>query len=222
MDDLQNPALDRVMAGLVAINCPMDIGMPSWMLTEMVTRKSFPLKPKDVLGLSNAYKESSIVSEYLDKVGYEFSWGTLSEDIHQDEDDGTWIGTFEILPKNVLRAFPQCGMVGDLFIWLYANHPLQHDEFDGDESFCDWFALSFTVHGYKKITKLRSWLATTFVQRIMPDLVLEAMRIVAEAKKMAIENSTDGSFEALQETGRFQLCGNPADLVFNASGHHRA
>lgn len=216
MENSKNHAINGVMAGLLALGYHIDLGIPSWVLTEMVTRKTCPLTPRDVLGISAAYRDGSIVSEYRNKVGYEFSWGTLSEDVRMDEDDETWIGKFEFFPKHVLMAFPQSALVEDLFMWMYQYHPLCHEQFDCDESYGDWFVLSFTAYGEEDISALRCWLAGVFVPKIMPDLVAEALRIVEAAKAEAIANSSDGSFEeALYEKGRYQLCGDPADLSFN-------
>lgn len=221
MENVRNQALDGAMAGLLALGCGMDIGIPSWALKEAVTRRSFPLKPRDVLGLSKAYRENSIVGEYLNKKGYEFSWGTLAEDAQwiDDDDDGTWVGTFEIFPKRLLMEFPQKGIVEDLLMWMYQNHPLRHEDFDVEESSGSWFVLSFSAFGTEKIGELRCWLAGIFVPKILPDLIAEAMKIVTAEKMAAIARSADGSFEeALREKGRFQLCGDPADLCFNTLG----
>lgn len=218
MEDSHNHAINGVMAGLLALGYYIDLGIASWLLTEMVSRKTCPLTPRDVLGVSKAYRDGSIVTEYLNKVGYEFSWGTLSEDVRMDEDDETWIGTFEFFPKHVLKAFPQSALVEDLFMWMYQNHPLCHEQFDCGEAFGDWFVLSFTAYGQEDIAELRRWLAGIFVPKIMPDLVAEALRIVDATKAEAIARSSDGSFEeALFEKGRFQLCGDPADISFNLS-----
>lgn len=214
---VKNHALDGVMGGLLALGYCFDIGIPSWVLTELITRKSAPLRPRDVLGLSKNYRENSITAEYFNKMGYEFSWGTLSEKLHTDVDDGMLVGTFEIFPKQVLMAFPQVEMVEDLFIWMYQNHPLRHAEFEGDEAFDGWFSMSFSAYGNEEIAELRRWLAGTFVSKIMPDLISEAMRIVMAANAVEATCSDEGAAEdVLNERGRFQLCGDPADLSFNS------
>ncbi|SFB27942.1 hypothetical protein SAMN04515620_13444 [Collimonas sp. OK607] len=220
--NVRDYALDGVMTGLLAAGHCFKVGIPSWVLTELVSRKFAPLRPRDVLGLSKSHRENSITAEYLNKMGYEFSWGTLSEELRTDEDDGVLVGTFEIFPTQVLMAFPQVAMVEDLFIWMYQNHPLHHEKFDGDEAIGDWFVLSFSAVGQEKIDELRRWLAVIFVPRVMPDLILEARRIVAAAADVASARSADGTSEdALREVGRFQLCGEPADLVFNTLGNRR-
>lgn len=217
--NVRNHALDGVMGGLLALGYCFDIGIPSWVLTELISRKSARLRPRDVLGLSKSYRENSITSEYLNKIGYEFSWGTLSEELQTDEDDGELVGTFEIFPKHVLKTCPQSGMIEDLFMWMYQNHPLRHNEFDCDQSFGDWFVMSFSAYGKEEIAELRRWLAGTFVSKIMPDLISEAMRIVMAAKAVDAARSDDEAAEGvLNEKVRFQLCGDPADLCFNALG----
>jgi len=217
MDAIEkNHAIDGVMAGLLAAACPIEVGIPSWFLTEMVTRKSFPVKPRDVLGLSVECKDNCIVSDYLNMKGYEFSWGTFSENIFQDE-DGEWVGIFEIFPKHVLRAFPQVNMISDLFMWMYQNHSRRHDEFKVEEPYSTWYVISFSAYGKEKIGELRRWLAGVFVPKILPDLISEAVKIVTAEKMAVAARSIDGPYEdALCEKKRFQLCGDPAKLSFNA------
>lgn len=214
MKNLQNKTKTEGMARLLELGQCFDLGIPSWILNEMVSREKFQISPKDVFGLGNSSSQNNIVGEYMNKKGYEFSWGSMSENVYQDEDDATWIGTFEILPKVVLMAFPQGAMIEDLFIWMYQNHPLRHDEFNGEESFGDWFVLSFSAYGLDEIARLRSWLATTFIEHVIPDLISEALRIVAAEKLAGI---ADGSVDVMREDGRFQLCGDPVDLSFYAA-----
>ena len=118
MKNAHSKAVDGVMAGLLALGYYTELGIPSWILTEMATRKTAPMSARDVLGLSAKYKHRNIVTEYSQKKGYEFSWGTLSEDVFRDADadddddsEDVWTGRFEVMPKEVLKAFPQSAMV---------------------------------------------------------------------------------------------------------------
>jgi hypothetical protein len=215
MSEIQDSMADGAMRLLLAMGRPIDIGIPAWLLREIVTRKAYPVKPRDALGLSKVSCGKSLVDEYLATKGYEFSWGTLSESVGQSEFDGSLVGTFEVFPKHVLQAFPQSKMLEDLFSWMYRHHPLQHDDYYPDESNGAWFVMSFSSYSEKGIVALRQWLTNTFLPRILPDLIAEAMRIVEEAKRVAIARSIDGSFEeALVERERFQLCGYPTELSF--------
>lgn len=209
--------VDGVMTGLLMMGCPVDLGIPAWTLQDMVRRPEFSEAPEKIFGIGAEPFSDNMVDEYFDKRGYEFSWGSLSESVGQDEydEDETVVGRFEMLPKDVLMKFPQPAMVEDLFMWMYDHHPLKHSRFDVDESFGEWFVMSFAAYGDDNIAALRQWLALTFVPKIMPDLVSEAMLIVTREILQASDQDV-ASGEIFKEKGRYQLCGDPAELSFNS------
>lgn len=210
-------ALDSVMCSLLSSGIPMDIGIPSWLLTEMITRETSPLTPQDVMGQRENFKDENLLLEYRDKVGYQFTWGTMSEKLCICEDEEIPMGTFELFPKDVLKAFPQPALLEDLFMWMYQNHPHYDDKFECQESYGDWFVMAFCASGEKQIDDLRRWLALVFIPRILPDLMSEAMRIVDATKSAESKSSPDGSFNrALIEIRRGQLCCDPSELRFLA------
>jgi len=208
MENDMNLAHDTVMASLLWLGHSFRLGVPSWVLTELVTRAEHPQTPRYVLGLSKRGKKYGIVNEYAEMKGYEFSWGTLSEDInvYEDVQGNNPIGRFEIFPTNLLQTFRNSALVEDLFLWLYDKHPLSNTEFEGEESIGDWFVLSFSAEGERQIGRLRTWLAVTFLPRIMPDLLAEATRIINEAKAGSVEKDGKALHDPLVETIRFQLC----------------
>jgi|SRR5471030_493959 len=199
---------DNAMASLLLLGHSFRLGPPSWVLTELVTRTTYPQTPRHVLGLTKRGYDQGIVSEYVDKKGYEFSWGTVSEDIemYDDEQEDIPIAWFEIFPTNLLKTFPNSALVEDLFLWLYNKHPLCNKEFEGEEAVGDWFVLSFSAEGVRAIDRLRLWLAATFVPRIMPDLLAEATRIINEAKTASVDEAGRVLYDPLVEGLRFQLC----------------
>lgn len=218
MEKTRDEAVDGTMTGLLLMGFPFNIGIPCWAVNEMIHRYEQPLQSDDILGISDDFHESSMLSEYSDMKGYEFSWGTLSEDLDQFEDDdkASSVGRFEFCLKEVLLAFPQSAMIEDLFVWMYENHPLQNNKYACDETCGDWFVLSFVACGQEEISQLRRWLAYIFIPKILPDLITEAMMIVAAAKERELAHSGAGSFERLFiETKRYQLCGDPSELTFN-------
>jgi hypothetical protein len=122
---------------------------------------------------------------------------------------------YEVVPINLLLAFPHSGQLEDLFTWLYRNHPLYNEEFDYDEGFCRLSVMSFQSPEYEE-EFLRDWMAWTFLPYIWPDLLREATRIVEEKKTAAIAASPDGSFEELLvEHHRGQLYDDVAELMFH-------
>jgi len=154
-----------------------------------------------------------MVQEYLDKKGYEFSWGTVTEELQEIEDFPS-IWKFEIIPHQILKRFPQPALLEDLFIFMYRHHPLRHATFFADESFCNWSVMGFEVES-EKIIDFRHWIATVFLSKVIPDLLAEAMLIVEQ--KLTVERCIGAPpGYSLNEEVRFQLCGAPEMLSFNA------
>lgn len=209
-------------AMLLLVNArPVELGMPARLIHELVFGKYAALTVEDILG-GPEHIERSMLGEYKGKKGYTFSFGNLSEESYPsnpDDDKSLPVLRFEFIPLDLLVTFPQSAQLEDLFMWLYRNHPLYHPEFDCDEAFGDFSVLSFqSKEGCGGA--LRGWMASVFIPSIWPDLLAEATRIVNEKIAAAIAQSSDGSFkELLLERGRFQLCGDPAELQYEALKH---
>jgi hypothetical protein len=210
--------LDKSALQLFKHGCSVETGMPAWAVKEYMFRKSYPLTPSDILGLSPDYMGCSMLDEYENMCGYNFSWGQLHEEVvlHEEVEESVLIGRFEFVPTAILQAFPQSALLEDLFMFMYRHHPLFDPEFDCDESSGDWPVIAFEAFGEAEIEALRRWIAKVFLPGIWDDLMAEAMVIVETAKAAAIAASPDGSYEEVfVERGRFQLCGDPADLSFH-------
>ena len=215
MENIHSAAVDKAMTGLLLMGFPVDIGIPAWAIAEMLGRAHSPLASNDVLGQSFDFKEKSILSDYRDMQGYQFSWGTLSEESSLNEEKMTAVCRFEFCLRNLMLAFPQPAMIEDLITWMYSNHPLYDQKFSSNESYGDWFVLSFEARDAKKITMLRRWLAKIFIPKILPDLILECLSIIESAKENEFKRTGSLSFEDLLiEKTRYQLCGNPLALSF--------
>lgn len=103
MNNTRQMIQDNIMAGLLAQGVPMELGLPTWYVQELLTRKSHPVLPEDVLGTSRESRDNNILMQAQGRVGYTFSWGTLDECFEPDEDDETLlIGTFEFCPRDVI------------------------------------------------------------------------------------------------------------------------
>lgn len=199
--------------------CPAELGMPTKLIRELVHGKYSILTAEEVCGVAKEGGELSMLEECLDKQGYVFPWGTLSEVSNPsdpDDDKSPPILRFEFMPTDLLLAFPQSAQLEDLFMWLYRNHPHYYPEFDCDEGDDNWSVISFqSEEGCGEA--LKSWLADVFLPLIWHDLLGEATRIVQEKVKAAVAQSPDGSFhELFVEHDRCQLCIDPAELQFAA------
>jgi hypothetical protein len=189
---------------------------------ERPTKLVLPTKIKqaleEALSAGGRYPGDGDLTEYLTQQGYTFSFGTVSEEsrpIDPDDDKSPPVLRYEFVPINLLLAFPHCGQLEDLFMWLYRHHPLYDEAFECDGGFCRLSVMSFESAEYEE-EFLRDWMAWTFLPYIWPDLLREATRIVEEKKAAAIAASPDGSFEELLvEHHRGQLCDEGAVLTFH-------
>lgn len=219
MNTKRDMEVNGAATNLLISACPVQLGMPAKLIRELVHGKYSFLAAEDVCSLSKDGWGLSMLDEYLDKQGYVFSWGTLSEVANPsdpDDDKSPAVLRFEFMPMELLLAFPQSAQLEDLIMWLYRNHPLYYPEFDCDEGDESWSVISFQSEEGGGET-LRSWLADVFLPLIWHDLLGEATRIVQEKIKAAVALSPDGSFhELLVEHGRCQLCIDPAELQFEA------
>lgn len=173
---------------------------------------------EDALSAGGRYPGDGDLTEYLTQQGHTFSFGTVSEEsrpIDPDDDKSPPVLRYEFVPINLLLAFPHCGQLEDLFMWLYRNHPLYDEGFECDEGFCHLSVISFESEEDEEDV-LRQWMAETFLPIIWPDLLREGTRIVEEKEAAAIAASPDGSFEELLvEHHRGQLCDDGAELTFH-------
>jgi hypothetical protein len=115
-------------------------------------------------------------------VGYQFTWGSISESYLYSEDkdpeDDEDVIFFEILPEQLLMAHPEPAYWEDAMIEMYDSHPFASREFCADESTGTFHTLSFSATGAGEIARLRKFMAETFVPRILPDMLAEAQRIL--------------------------------------------
>ena len=217
MNTNRNMEVNQAARNLLISACPVQLGMPAKLIRELVHGKYSFLAAEHVCSLSKDGWDLGMLDEYLDKQGYVFSWGTLSEvskPSNPDDDRSPAILRFEFMPMELLLAFPRSAQLEDLFMWLYRNHRQYYPEFDCDEGDESWSVISFQSEEGGGET-LRSWLANVFLPFIWHDLLGEATRIVQEKIKAAVAQSPDGSFhELLVEHDRCQLCIDPAELQF--------
>lgn len=219
-DFLKKDVIDGMATAMLALGYAIKLDIPAWTIREMLTRETTPVKPAYIFGVSKDCMRQSLVDEYLDKKGYQYTWGAVSEHLasFEDGDDGEEeiiVGKFEFYPEEILKEFPNAAMLQDLMIWMYGHHPSMDENYAADESSGDWFVLAFEASGVEDIAKLRNWLANVFIPKIWPDLLSNGMRIVMEAKTAELARTNNQSFEgALIEKQRWQLCGDPKDLSF--------
>jgi len=220
---VKKDVIDGMATAMLALGCSMKLNAPTWIIKEMLTRKTDPVKPAKIFGVRNARLRPSLVDEYLDKIGYQYSWGAVSEDLYSEdfdfedgEDGEKLVVRFEFYPEEILKEFPNPAMVQDLMIRMYEYHPSMDENYVVDEARGDWFVLAFEAIGVEEISNLRDYLAKNVIPKIWPDLFTNGMRIVKEAKAAELARTNNQSFEgALIETRRWQLCGDMKDLSFS-------
>lgn len=171
---------------LIASCKPRPVGIPAWILVELTTRSECPVSPEDVLGLGTDperqhARESSIVHEFIGKIGYTFPWGTISENFIAGEKDG---GEYEAEPHLIFniffdqmqQQFPFSHEISEFMMSLYSVHRLAHPRFDYEDGEGMWDVFQLSAHGEDDIKELRRWLVKIFLPKIFPDLYNAAQR----------------------------------------------
>ena len=181
MDARTTVEQDDAMLQLLADAAPVPLGIPSWILKEMTTRVEFPVPPAEVLGLDGKEVSAEMLTEYKDKAGYQFSWGTVSESVSEvTGEEGTALcGAFEISPETILKALPRPDIFEDVMIAMYNQHPQANFRFECDEAYGSWYVMQFFAEGKREIAALRSWLAKTFIPKVLPDLLKSAEDLIS-------------------------------------------
>lgn len=216
---VKEEVIDGIATAMLALGCSNKLNAPTWIIREMLTRKTDPVKPARIFGVRNARLRPSLVDEYLDKKGYLYTWGSVSEDLYSEdldyEDAEELVVRFEFYPEEILKAFPNAAVVQDLMLWMYGHHSSMDKKYVVDEARGDWFVLAFEARGVEDIAYLRDYVAKIMIPKIWPDLLSNGMRIVKEAKAAELARTNNQSFEgALIEKRRWQLCGDMKDLSF--------
>lgn len=217
MNSNKNTILEKTGLHLLKNECPVLLGMPAYGIANCLFRKESPATPAEIIGVGERMFSTSVLEDYQKLLGYHFSWGTVSENSFEgdEEDAGVRFVDFTFDPRDVYLAFPDGWHLADLFHWLYQSHPLRHRKFetDPDGVVFSWSVISFQARGERQIKALRSWLVEVFIPLIWPDLLREAMRLI-DQKKASIF-SPDGSFEELlSDRSRWLLCSDPAELPY--------
>lgn len=216
MEGNKNTIIHNAVLQLLAQGCPVLLGVPAYGIKSCVFRRTAPLRPEDLVGLSEESRGNSIVDDYERMYGYHFPWGTVSEEFSEggEEEGNIRYVTFQFVPREVYMAFPDGSHLADLFSWMYQWHPLRHEKFvpDPDDVIFDWTVVSFEARGEPQIKALRTWLVTVFIPMIWPDLLKEAMRIIAEKTESLA--SSDELEKLLADRSRWVLCGDPNSLSF--------
>jgi len=223
---MQN-ALDATVLTLLAQGITMPLGIPTWVLKDAASRLKPSAFAAAVWPRNKTRKDAcngTIVAQYDGREGYQFSWGTVTEERHDgewDSDEPSPTHTFEIFPDMVVAQLPNAPMLADLYRFMYNNHPRRSSIFDVDEPYHDDAVLSFTVEATDaNEAALRSWLVSDFLPNIMVELNTEAIRII-EAARLASKMPTlkyDEESALLTEHQRYQLCPDPDELSFRRVG----
>lgn len=162
----------------------------------------------DALALKNFANQFPMLRVH----SYPLSGGLLSETIVTKETVQKRYGEFEFAASEVHLAFPSSWHIVDMFSWMYHLHPLRHHTFAPDPNgiVFDMTVICFRAEGERAIYSLRSWLRDIFIPLVWPDLLREAMKIIAERK--ACLKNPESSEELLAD--RSYLGTDPTLLSF--------
>lgn len=186
MDHNASATLDSAMIKLFAAGAAHRIGLPIWLAKHVLTREDFPHSANSILGVQEMekvdYPPINLAEDFDEMVGYQFSWGSVSESYlrSKDKDPGEDEDTvfFQILPEQLLMAHPEPAFWEDWMIEMCDAHPQASEEFDADEAMGSFHTLLFSATGADEIARLRKFMAKTFLPRILPDMLTDAQKML--------------------------------------------
>lgn len=147
---------DELVVQALRRGCSRRIGLPTGIVTHVLTRPDYPHSPASILGVKEVEDDDpenapiDLLGEYSNMFGYMFSWGSVSEatvpaDGDEFEEDFIY---FEILPEQLLGMHPYPAYWEDLMIGLYQDHPLRSAEFNADDASGTFHTLMFAARGH--------------------------------------------------------------------------
>lgn len=121
---------DAAMMRLLKEGCPLLLGTPGWLLHMAAFRKEDPYSLIDIVGPKPDPSDpmefrdgGHLNAEYGYRMGYQFSWGSITE-IHNEASTDIPVNvSFHFLPEKILERFPHPDMLNDVMHGLYGLHP---------------------------------------------------------------------------------------------------
>lgn len=184
--------LDIAMTSLLVSGHPMPLGLKYELIVERMTRLEYPATADQLLGSAadirgeSAEPNYTLLSQYKDLRGYQFSWGMLTESICDDDGFDDDLGpclSFEVIPEELLKKYWRSDIWDRVLTALYRAHELEHPEFDVDEGSHSECVMEFRAFGDDEGRELRLWMANVFIPKILPDLLAAADRLLAIREK---------------------------------------
>lgn len=166
---LLGEAQEKAMLGLMKQNRPFALGMPAYLVKALINDKE-SYYTADVLMGKEPTVEWPFIDDYLDLNGYQFRWGSLTQQEHTYDHDGVTLDyaqfgfSFEI----VLRRFPRTD-IWQTLIELFDFGDLKYEPFDGSMEMA-LLTFSSDMFDDSDQKRLRMWLAKTFIPDHLPEL----------------------------------------------------
>lgn len=209
-------ASDAAMMSLLKAACPIKLGTPGWLLRAAAHCTEHPYTLIDLVGPPPAkqdpdepHDDKDLNSWYGFRMGYQFSWGSITEVHGEAQSDVPASLHFHLLPEQALQRFPHPELLCDVMEQLYETHPKRSPDFGYSEGYGSWDTLDLWDFGPDR-EKLRLWIHDVFLAQILPDL-LEACERVADA---FVSNGMDGAKQVITSLGVRLLLDSEGSLPY--------
>lgn len=177
--------LDDCMIHLVNNQSPFPLGIKAALINEYLHRDEFPVSPAALVSMDTEETNISLLEHYADLVGYQFSWGFLTEsfaaaDLSEDADEYEQEDhlLYEFILEGILKRLPRSDLLDFVMVGLYREHSLFNEDFDTDVGSNCQSLLSLRAFGTEEVTELRLFVSLVFIPHILPDLLAYLERLV--------------------------------------------
>lgn len=186
---------DALMLKLFWAGTPIRLGMPGWLLHHAWTRSDHPYSASQLFGArSNPApidmgSEPPLSIEYGYLSGYQFSWGSVTEQAFGGELSDLFPPTlvFSIFPEKLLQRFPYPDLIHIIFATLYRQHKYYFHIYELEPG-RTWDAATFTAARDDR-QALRAYVHGAFLIRILPDLLAACERVAIAFEEHGIEGA---------------------------------
>ncbi|WP_194727126.1 hypothetical protein [Noviherbaspirillum malthae] len=190
----KNKEADEQMRQRLINGATVPLKIPNWLTAQIQNGTVNACTALDAVesrltgNLSTRQLNKFATDKYGSRLGYSFSWGTITEASYEPTEEDPSSVSFTISLDAILEGFPSPSLLFGLMETHISGHALrgmpEEVTYGGG-----WDTMKLVAYGTKQ-ADLRPWMAETFIPRVLPS-------ILEKANMVAFHYEHDGMAEAI-------------------------